>query len=423
MDQTKRLRHSEKSNQAGFAALIVLLLAGTMAGLSMMTIQYGRISLRVNTEKQLLDSHAMIVGHQLVHSEDGAACNNGRFTGDTRAISRALYREVETAVRREREYNCTELASREEEGVIIRRFRVTSSYDASYEDDNPTSQEDRVDRSVIVEIKEMHHINDGEPELMFLLDFSGSMAGKKEERLKDAMRTFIGEGYGVEYGLAFFSREVLETVDINVGPDHDDHVDERIDAHTSGGGTNYRDSLVEGINALERSNNPYTYLIMVSDGYPTVGGDPLPYVEDRVFGVDPENCKTRTGEKCHTIYTLGVDGADKRTLKALSGNAANPGNANLFYDIKNDEIEEAFEGIIRDILCTFGPLNPAPTEEEEDDIGVFQLGRRLENSGDNGYLYDFETNEVKLYGRACDRAIDNADSLTIRFGKPKIIFE
>ena len=41
MDQTKRLRQSTKSNQAGFAALIVLLLAGTMAGLSMMTIQYG----------------------------------------------------------------------------------------------------------------------------------------------------------------------------------------------------------------------------------------------------------------------------------------------------------------------------------------------------------------------------------------------
>ena len=100
-------KHSlHRSSQHGFAALVVIMIAGVLSTLSFYSIKFGRVAQRVSMEKQLLDSHGVIVGQQLIANNLDAVCVNGEFRGDTQELSRALFRGLDGVNRREREYIC-----------------------------------------------------------------------------------------------------------------------------------------------------------------------------------------------------------------------------------------------------------------------------------------------------------------------------
>ena len=117
-------------------------------------------------------------------------------------------------------------------------------------------------------------------------------------------------------------------------------------------------------------------------------------------------------------------------LKSLSGNAATPpGDRHKFSkEIESIDIEDAFNAIVDDILCSFGPLDPQPSVEEEDSIRVFLNEQVLKKGEDEDYVYDRELNAVKLFdaengNAACTNALENGGALKIRYGKPRVIYE
>ena len=97
-------------------------------------------------------------------------------------------------------------------------------------------------------------------------------------------------------------------------------------------------------------------------------------------------------------------------------------------EIESIDIEDAFNAIVDDILCSFGPLDPQPSVEEEDSIRVFLNEQVLKKGEDEDYVYDRELNAVKLFdaengNAACTNALENGGALKIRYGKPRVIYE
>ena len=436
-------KHSlHRSSQQGFAALVVIMIAGVLSTLSFYSIKFGRVAQRVSMEKQLLDSHGVIVGQQLIENNLDAVCINGEFRGDTKELSRALFRGLDGVNRRDREYTCEPLDGGQvivrEEGDpsgppgTFRRYRVSSSYNGLSDLNDEDNPEDQVVRSVIVEVREINtELNRPRPQIMFLLDYSGSMnSNNRYERLKNAMNQFVAGNHEVDYGVVFFSSDVLETIEVGSGAAHDERVSEAVDSRSPGGSTNFVDPLKEAVENLNRTNNHYSYIVLISDGKPNRGGDPKNYVDRRIRNIDEEICRVRRGNKiCHTIYTLGVDNADVDLLESLSGNAASSRRqrAEYTFEIASDNIEDAFEDITRDILCTFGPIEPVLEGDDFETLHVFLNGRsipEIQNDDDvEGYQYDESTSSVRLFGQACSDSIDGQGELTLRYGKPRVIAE
>jgi hypothetical protein len=417
------------SQSKGIAAVFIVLLAATLAGLSMLVLDFGKGSLRVSTEKQLLDSHGTIVGQHLVKHGLAATCQNGQFTGDVQAISATLFNGLEEIEADDRTYQCEELdggqvITREEDGPdgpagTYRRYRVSSSYD-------PTQSGNESTRSVIVEVREISgEVERPRPQIMFILDYSGSMGmNGRIGRLKSAMQGFVNGGYEVDYGAILFNHGVISTIGISSG--HDAQVMALVNGRDADGGTNFLGPLQNAVTALNATGNPHSYIVLVSDGVPADGGPSQSFVNNQIRGIDPTICSTRNGpETCHTVYTLGVDDADMNMLDSLSGNAAtNPANYQDFsIEIESQDIQDAFGAIVDDILCSFGPLVPQPTPEEEDSIHVFLNDEPLTSGVD--FLYDRNLNAVKLYDdgplEACKAALENDEGITIRFGRPRVI--
>ena len=193
--------------------------------------------------------------------------------------------------------------------------------------------------------------------------------------------------------------------------------------------TNFRDPLRVAVNYLNATGNHHSYIILLSDGQPQDGADAIQFVDQNVRGVDPSACTDRAGpDICHTIYTVGVKGSDTETLKKLSGNALTPdleSREEFALRVESDQIGQAFQNIVDDILCSYGPLVPQPEPDEVSNINVFLDEVPLEEGSD--FVYDSNINAIKLYDsdtstiQACTQALANDGSITIRYGKPRVI--
>ena len=427
-------------DQSGFTAYVIILLAATLAGISMLVIDFGRGANRIHTEKQLLDSHGFIVGQQIISQGLGAACVNGEFVGDTDELSQALFNQLDQVEREDRTYLCEELDDGEvivrEEGDpsgppgTFRRYRVSSSYNALADPSQVNQQGEDKNRSVIVEVREINgEVERPRPQIMFVLDYSGSMnSNNRANRLKGAMQEFVNANYEVDYGVILFDSNVRTTIGLGEGANHNQSVMSTVNGNNPGGGTNFHGPLQNAVGALNQTNNQHSYVVLVSDGQPGDGSSAQSFVNNTIRGIDPDICQSRSGNSiCHTVYTLGVDGANLNMLESLSGNAATaPGDRDTFtFSIAAQDTQAAFRAIVDDILCSFGPLEPQPSVEEENTISVFLNESPLTRNVD--FEYDRSTNAVKLYdadgNQACTNALDNGGSITIRYGKPRVIAE
>ena len=432
-----------KREEGGFAALVVVMVAATLALLSLEVVDYGHIANRVTTEKQLLDAHGQLVGLNIINSGREATCSQGRFSGDVDEISTALFGEMDQVNQEDRTYRCKPL----DDGELIvrepgdpdgppgsfRRYRVTSGYNALKGDPDQENEHNVINRSVIVEVRELETtVQDARPQIMFVLDYSGSMArNDKHNALKRAMQRFVDANYEMDYGVVLFESSIIGLERTSHGPGHNREVMAKVDVFPEGG-TKFEKPLERATEELRRAYNPYSYIILVSDGLPADAGDAQRFVNSSIRNIDPENCIMRRGDPaCITIYTLSVDNVERgRTiLTSLSGNAATPQHKreDYMYDIRDPaNTEVALKAILDEILCAFGPLEAPPSAGEEDTIKVFIDDDLLPNDGAH-YSYDSDTNQVFLYdvegGRqVCTEAV-NHGKLTIRYGKPRVIVE
>jgi uncharacterized protein YegL len=436
----QNIQRPSRHRESGFTAYVIILLAATLAGLSMFAIDFGRGANRVSMEKQLLDSHGYVIGQQLIAQGVTSVCVNGEFVGDTEQISIALFNQLNQVERDERTYQCNELDGGEvivrEEGDpsgppgTFRRYRITSSYNALQDPNDPNQQGNDKNRSVIVEIREISgEVERPRPNIMFVLDYSGSMSSNnRAQRLKGAMQEFVNANYEVDYGVILFETNVRTTIGLGSGANHDQSVMSTVNGNNPGGGTNFSGPLQSAVGALNQSNNQHSYVVLVSDGQPGDGASAQNFVNNEIRGIDPDICLSRNGaELCHTVYTLGVDGANMNMLESLSGNAATaPADYDSFaFSISAQDTQAAFRAIVDDILCSFGPLDPQPSVDEEESINVFLDESPLQRNVD--FEYDRSLNAIKLYdangNQACTNALDNGGSITIRYGKPRVIPE
>ena len=190
-----------REEESGFAALVVVMVAATLALLSIEVVDYGRIANRITTEKQLLDAHGHLVGFNIINLGLEATCSQGVFTGEVDEISATLFGEMDQVNQEDRTYRCTPL----DDGELIvrepgdpngppgsfRRYRVTSGYNALKGDPDQENEHNVINRSVIVEVRELETtIQDARPQIMFVLDYSGSMRQNDKHRaLKRAMHS------------------------------------------------------------------------------------------------------------------------------------------------------------------------------------------------------------------------------------------
>ena len=434
---------SSKREEGGFAALIVIMVAATLALLSVEVIDYGKIANRVSTEKQLLDSHGHLVGHSIINLGLEASCSRGVFSGEVDEVSAALFGEMNQVNQEDRAYRCEAL----DDGELIvrepgdpdgppgsfRRYRVTSDYNSLTGDTDQEEAGDVISRSVIVEVREIETtVQDARPQIMFVLDYSGSMKNNgKHIALKNAMQHFVDANYEIDYGVVLFESHIIDSKGVSHGNGHHQEVMSKVNVDP-GGGTQFKKPLEEATEELRRSYNPYSYIVLVSDGLPGDKDDAQTFVNSNIRNIDPDNCTMRRGDPaCITIYTLSVDNVPegKRILTSLSGNAATTDQKreDYMYDIRDPaNTEVALKSILDEILCAFGPLESPPAAGEEDTVRVFINDDLLPNDGEH-YSYDSDTNQVFLYdvdgGRqACTEAI-NHGKLTVRYGKPRIIVE
>ena len=323
-----RSSESPRRKEGGFAAVLVVLVAATLATLSFLVIDFGKSTNRIATEKQLLDTHGVIVGKHIIQQGLFSTCDNGEFNGDTEDLSQALFGQIDSADRDERTYRCEEMDGGE---VIVRepgdpsgppgtyrRYRVSSSYDASQDPNDPNAQGNGKTRSVIVEVREINgEVERPRPQIMFVLDYSGSMSSNgRASRLKSAVQEFVSAQYDLDYGMILFDSSVRTTVGLGSGVNHDNNVLGIVGNNQPSGGTNFHGPLRDAVQALNVTNNQHSYIVLVSDGIPADGSSAQNYVNSTVRGIDPDICLSRSGnETCHTIYTLGVDRADIKILK------------------------------------------------------------------------------------------------------------
>ena len=432
---------STRKEEGGYIAYVIILLAAIVAGSSMLTIEYGTTANRIAVEKQLLGSHGHIVGQQIIKQGINSACLNGEFTGDTDDLSQVLFGDLDQINQEDRTYACDELdegetITREEDSAdgpagTFRRYRVTSSYNALGTGDDDEERGEAKDRSVIVEVREINgEVERPRPQIMFILDYSGSMsANGRADRLKSAVQQFVSNQYDVDYGVILFDSGVRTTIGLGSGANHNQSVLSTVNGNQPGGGTSFNGPLQNAVNALNQTSNQHSYLVLVSDGHPQDGSSAQNFVNSAIRGIDPEICISRVGNQiCHTVYTLGVDNANMNMLESLSGNAATAaGDRDEFaFEISAQNTEAAFSAIVDDIMCSFGPLEPQPSVDEEDTISVFLNEAPLTAGVDFEYVRDL--NAIKLYdaengNNACTNALSNGGAVTIRYGKPRVIYE
>ena len=109
--------------------------------------------------------------------------------------------------------------------------------------------------------------------LIFVLDSSGSMSGKKIKQAKEAVRFIIShldkkDGFSLvdfDDGVSLFSSEIIPASRENI-----ERALRFVDEVEDSGGTNINDALLQALEVIEPGEGP-NYILFLTDGLPTVG--------------------------------------------------------------------------------------------------------------------------------------------------------
>jgi len=109
--------------------------------------------------------------------------------------------------------------------------------------------------------------------LIFVLDSSGSMSGKKIKQAKEAVRFIIShldkkDGFSLvdfDDGVSLFSSEIIPASRENI-----ERALRFVDEVEDSGGTNINDALLQALEMIEPGEGP-NYILFLTDGLPTVG--------------------------------------------------------------------------------------------------------------------------------------------------------
>ena len=394
----------KKARSKGFAALTTILLAAALATISFIVIQYGRISLNVAFEKQLLDTCSIDVGIAINSTNDiDSMCKSVR-----------LEQCALTFDSQEPSFVCEDLGLEcNINNQCKRKLKVTSTY-------NPGKS--YVSKENIIEInEEVQEVDAIDTAVILLLDFSGSMSGNRINQLKTTVRQFVSANYNLSYSVILYNDSIIIESSIGKGNQHKQEVLSILNTHNADGGTNFVAPLTSAVNQISTTNYESYYIVLISDGSPNEGvGPSSEFVQNNIFNINPENCRQTTVQNpCITTYTLGVDNANVDALKSVSGNVLNQNSIDYNYIVNTQQVNGAFSAIIEEIMCKIGPVLA------EYPANVFNGLTLLEEDID--YVYNSDEKIFKFYDiepfYACTEMLNNRAQITLRWGKVELKIE
>lgn len=388
-----------KQKNKGMASVVILFAAAVLTVFSLGIIKIAGIGIKVNSEKQILDTCAIKAGQDLIKTNDiEEICSEDYLQscidslGDSNATLQCLDGGLE----------CNNL------NECKRRLLIKSTY-------IPNGEEVTKSSEVYIN-EESHEVNIVDAAVILLLDFSGSMQGNRIIQLKNTVRQFIDSRFNLSYSVILYNNDIIETSNIDKGLNHDQSVLSIINSRNPGGGTNFVSPLNEALNQINASNHEVYYILLISDGSPNEGSNPsISFVENNIMNINDNNCIfSTTLDPCITIFTLGVDNADTNTLGSISGNTLSRDTLDYMYTVNANQTTSAFNAIIEEIMCRIGPVIA------NDSLYVFDNLTLLEENID--YVFDNQNKILKFYDEEpfniCTNMLNNNSNIILRWGNP-----
>jgi len=391
----------QHKNKKGFAALVVVLITAVLALASFGVIQFGRTSLNVIQEKQVLDTCSISAGQSIIKYNDPDFLCSAEYLNEC----------AESLNSSQPSFTCEDLGLEcDENGICERKFGISSTY-------NPGRGQ--VTKSVEITIpEETHDVDLVDAAVIMLLDYSGSMRGNRIVQLKNTVAQFINSDFNLSYSVILYNSDVIVKSDIGKSPQHKQTVLSIVNNNSPGGGTNFVSPLQEAILQIQSTNYEVYYILLISDGSPNEGSGPSQtFVQNNIFNLNDNNCIYSTeANPCITVYTLGVDNANTSALQSISGNTLNTSPNEFSFVVNANQVAAAFNAIIEEIMCRIGPIIA------DGDVNVFNDTQPLDEGVD--YVYDNLYKIIKFYDEEpfniCTNMLNNNAEITIRWGKTKL---
>ncbi len=430
------MRKNQRRVSRGAVAIMIVHLALVVFVVMVAGVRLGLISLQKQEHQNQAD--AVALGATWIAKEKGLGdlCNHPDLA--------ALAHGNRTTTSSERVTTCpTPRRVQESDGSSHLTFQVEASDEVNhaYSDVMALSNENiRLDAWGTGQLVE-HSFDEVQrlfPKLVLVLDYSGSMRANfgsttRLKELQKAVNALLDMELRVEYGAVLFSTDVLQTVAI----DYDDRQQDIRNAisRSYANMTNYPVALRHATNLLLDTEDTGWYILFVTDGLPEWyrSSNHRDYCGPECGGPISLDLADEIRAAGITIFTLfiGSDSQAEQLLRDMSGSSSRPGDPECAFVARNaEQLHETFRRIVSSILCTVGPISPAPPEgTQPEDVHVFLSIPNEPNEipldftwsvgdypDDYRYSYDPGENKVSLSERACDAVIDLGATLQVRYG-------
>jgi uncharacterized protein YegL len=190
-------------------------------------------------------------------------------------------------------------------------------------------------------------------DIVFVLDKSGSMSGRKMDQLKDAFGKVVMDLRAEDrFEIVTFSSDVGTSYDKLIDASYTNTVEARhdIDSIEAGGGTNINEALLTGLEILDTTEERVPIIVFLTDGRATSGVTSTTKIRENVRAAN---------EAGVAIYCLGFgENVDFDFLKALA--LENDGIAIKIYEESDasDQITDFYDTIslplLRDVDLSYG---------------------------------------------------------------------
>lgn len=386
----------------GFVSLTIASLSAALAVAAFLVILYGRISLNIAEEKQLLDSCSIAAGQSVIATNDVTnICSADYLNECVNIINEDLNPE----------FYCEDLGLEcSADNECSRVFGISSTY-------NPGRGNVTKSRQVSVK-EETHDVDLVDAAVIMLLDYSGSMNGNRIVQLKDTVSQFINSDFNLSYSVILYNDEVIVTSSIGKSQQHKQSVLSIVNNHSPGGGTSFIKPLNKAIDQIMQTEHEAYYILLISDGSPNEGINPSQnFVQNNILNINDDNCIYSTiVNPCITVYTLGVDNANTDALQSISGNTLSNLPEEFSFVVNASQVAAAFNAIIEEIMCRIGPVIA------DGNLNVFNGTQVLEEGSD--YLFDNLYKILKFYDvdplNICTSMLNNNAQITLRWGRPEL---
>lgn len=289
--------------------------------------------------------------------------------------------------------------------------------------------------------------------LIFVLDSSGSMSGKKMEQAKQAVRFILNHlKKGDMFALVDFDDgvDVFSSCLVPADTRNREKALQFVDEIEDSGGTNINDALLRALKMVEQEERP-SYILFLTDGLPTVGVTDIAGIlrnvsranslNTRIFAfgvgydVNTELLDRLSLDNRGTSVYLGEDEDLEVAISRYYEKISSPVLADLKIDFDNIRVKDTYPRILPDLFkgsqlvligkyTGKGPVTVSLSGKVEKKDRTFVLGNQKLDKSDSyrflprlwatrriGYLLE----EIRLQGEKAE-LVDEVKRLALKYG-------